>query len=1397
LPLQLLKIKIMNKIYNLKFYKTLFLLFITSFLSFSSIAQVIIGTGTSVLRFPFSFYFGFTSDASIYTSSEMNTVSVGGTITTISWYSSIASSTTGPTEIYLKQVGSTAVLAAADWATTITGATSVYSGTPANWVVGWNSIDITDYAIPAGQNLAILVESNFGGGGTGGTTSTQFQYSTKTNSHAVSQADGAAPTGNLTINNNRPNITLGGLNPPSCLPPTAVTISGITTTTATANFTAPAGSYIVEYGLVGFTPGLGATAGAGGTIVTGASSPVALSSLSPSSTYQLYIRSNCGAGVFSANSAVLNFSTTCAISDIPYVMPIESVTAPAIPLCTSIENIGSLANTWVTTSSTSVSGYTYPALAYFYNSSNPANDWIYTNALNLVAGTSYTLKYKYSNDLGSTYPEAMKVAIGSANNVASMTTVLADYPSIVVTVPAFANNVFTVPLTGVYYIGFHAYSDADQDVLLLDEVSVIVTPSCLEPLSLTPGVVNTSSVTVNWPVVSGALSYEYVLDALTTDPIVAGTNITTNTVTLPGTYTLGTTYYMHVRTVCTGSTFSTWKTTPVIIPPLCTTNLLPANMATGITNPVNLTWTASVGATSYNVFLSNDNGVTYASVGNIAGTSASLNLVSSGTFYWYVQPSNGGVASGCVSSATSFTTIPAPVNDAPCGALNLVIDDVSPLCTNTVGALVNAGEPDNSASCSTPNNTVWYKFTPTVNGIHSITASIPAASTNGMAAWLYTYTATGTCPSTLTFTAAGGITCGGAPTSGVAGTTTTLFTSSLTAGTTYYIYVDGQSGDNGDICLKVASPALCPAPTALSVSAITTNSSSITWVGTGTNILEYGLTGFTPGTGATAGVGGTIISSATSPQALTGLISGATYQVYVRQDCSVASNGYSLNSNVAAFTTIPPIPLNDEATGAIALTVGATCTGAIYNNTSATQSATEPFPSCKGTAGFGGMWYKFIAPASGSAKISCDENTGTFGDSRMALYSSTNPSDYTTFNILSCDDDNGVIVGARSLFYYSGLTAGATYYVLVDLYSSFSTRGTYCVTVDELSSSMLSSTTATCQSGSSLSSYNASYTGWVSLVDATTGNLDVNVRQTAGTATDFSASRTITSGASRLDALGQAYLNRNFLINATGATAADVQLFFLNSEVTSLGGTIAGYNVTRVAGSTCSPNLATGAKSLLLQTANGTANAVSYIQVSTPGFSNFFIHNSTIVLPLSIEFFKGSKLTAGNFLDWKVTCTSAPSVELTLERSADGRDFKAINTQNESASRCLQGFNYIDASPLADANYYRLKMTTPDGAFRYSAIVVILNKSKGFELISIAPNPVKERAILTLTSAKAGKMEITISDVAGKVISKQSIVVIAGNNPINLNVATLGAGTYSITAVNAEAEIKTTRFVKY
>ena len=198
------------------------------------------------------------------------------------------------------------------------------------------------------------------------------------------------------------------------------------------------------------------------------------------------------------------------------------------------------------------------------------------------------------------------------------------------------------------------------------------------------------------------------------------------------------------------------------------------------------------------------------------------------------------------------------------------------------------------------------------------------------------------------------------------------------------------------------------------------------------------------------------------------------------------------------------------------------------------------------------------------------------------------------------------------------------------------------------------------------------------------------------------------------------------------------------------------------------------------------------------GFSEFAIGGgNTLVLPISIDYFRGSKVGGANFLDWKINCTSDPSVRIILERSADSRNFKSIQDQTATAARCAQGFNYTDASPLAGINYYRLKTISPDGAFKYSSVVALINKDKGFELISVAPNPVKTNTVLSISSVKAGRMSIAVSDMTGKVVMTKNINVIAGNNPITMNFATLGAGTYNIKVINADNEVKATRFVKY
>src|SRR5690606_27681381 len=85
--------------------------------------------------------------------------------------------------------------------------------------------------------------------------------------------------------------------------------------------------------------------------------------------------------------------------------------------------------------------------------------------------------YKISYDYGGTsivFPENLKVAYGIAAESTAMTTVLADHPEITNDTPINHEVIFTVDESGVYYFGFHAYSEADNFFLHVDNIEIIV-----------------------------------------------------------------------------------------------------------------------------------------------------------------------------------------------------------------------------------------------------------------------------------------------------------------------------------------------------------------------------------------------------------------------------------------------------------------------------------------------------------------------------------------------------------------------------------------------------------------------------------------------------------------------------------------------------------------------------------------------------------------------------------------------------------------------------------------------------------------------------------------------------------------------------------------------------------
>jgi hypothetical protein len=133
----------------------------------------------------------------------------------------------------------------------------------------------------------------------------------------------------------------------------------------------------------------------------------------------------------------------------------------------------------------------------------------------------------------------------------------------------------------------------------------------------------------------------------------------------------------------------------------------------------------------------------------------------------------------------------------------------------------------------------------------------------------------------------------------------------LIPATTYCFYVtqncpggNGNSAQVGPTCFTTAAP-VCAAPTVPASSNVTTTTAQVSWQpggtpATGTTYtLEYGVQGFTPGTG-------TFLGGLTSASAqLTALSPGTTYCFYVRQNCP-GGNGSSTQVGPTCFTTTAP-----------------------------------------------------------------------------------------------------------------------------------------------------------------------------------------------------------------------------------------------------------------------------------------------------------------------------------------------------------------------------------------------------------------------------------------------------------------------------------------------------------
>jgi hypothetical protein len=241
----------------------------------------------------------------------------------------------------------------------------------------------------------------------------------------------------------------------------------------------------------------------------------------------------------------------------------------------------------------------------------------------------------------------------------------------------------------------------------------------------------------------------------------------------------------------------------------------------------------------------------------------------------------------------------------------------------------------------------------------------------------------------------------------------------LTNSCTYYLY-----GEAHDYTVNISAPPPCQGLSSLSISKIKKFSATVNWgCGgcTGPFIVEYGLPGFTPGTGNIAGTGGTIINAASSPSTLSGLLSNTEYEVYVKRKCGTSD--FSVNFGPVKFRTVYD---------ACATLQTITCNQVIAETVSIGKGEFDYYPNTGSFMEGKEKIYQFTPTVTGKYVLSVS-NTNYI----TAYYFLKEAS-------LGCDRYSWKQIGgaysAPVMILIGTLEAGKTYYIMMDTQSGWETQ---------------------------------------------------------------------------------------------------------------------------------------------------------------------------------------------------------------------------------------------------------------------------------------------------------------------------------------------------------------------
>ena len=139
-----------------------------------------------------------------------------------------------------------------------------------------------------------------------------------------------------------------------------------------------------------------------------------------------------------------------------------------------------------------------------------------------------------------------------------------------------------------------------------------------------------------------------------------------------------------------------------------------------------------------------------------------------------------------------------------------------------------------------------------------------------------------------------------------------------------------------------------------------------------------------------------------------------------------------------------------------------------------------------------------------------------------------------------------------------------------------------------------------------------------------------------------------------------------------------------------------------------------------------------------------------------------------------------------VERSADGNNFSLLGTTQAATNNGGSvSYTFVDGSPFADVNFYRVKASFINGQIQYSDIVKVLDNSFKPQF-TILPNPVINKTININFYSMQGSYSMRLVAKNGDTVFAKQVAVVGISEVKNIELKNVAAGMYDLVLINSK-----------